>query len=101
LTVSLIRNVGDLCDSIGGVSSVSAVSLDVCRGGYDKDSDSFPDSEPYEEDIFCNVRREDRICAQCGKDHSFQHNFKDVKTSIECIPELIPLIFKEDSMKYE
>ena len=63
------------------------------------DNNSFPDSEPFEKEIFYDVRGEDRICAQCGQDHSFKQNFKDIKTSIEHIPELIPLIFKEDSME--
>jgi hypothetical protein len=61
--------------------------------------DQFPDFEPYEEEVFYDVRREDRICVQCGQGHSFKPNFLDVRTSIERIPELIPLIFKEDLMK--
>jgi hypothetical protein len=61
--------------------------------------DSFPDSEPFEEEIFNDVLREERLCAQCGQDHSFRPNFKSVKTSIEHIPELIPFNFMEDSMK--
>jgi hypothetical protein len=61
----------------------------------------FPGSEPYEEEIFYDVREEDRICVQCGQDHSFKLDFIDVKTSIEYIPELIPFIFKEDSIKNE
>lgn len=96
MTVSLNRKVGNLCDSIEGMLPVSAVSPETCRGRFNKDSDS----EPYEEDIFYDVKREDRICAQCKQDHSFKPNFERVKTSIERIPELIPLIFKEDSMKY-
>jgi hypothetical protein len=52
------------------------------------DDDPFPDSEPNEEEIFYDVRREDRICAQCGGDHSFKPNFKGVKTSIERIADI-------------
>jgi hypothetical protein len=31
----------------------------------------------------------DRICSQCGNDHSFKNNFKDVKTSIDALSELL------------
>lgn len=48
---------------------------------------------------FWDSNLEDRICAQCGQDHGFKSNFVDVRTSIECIPDLIHLIFKEDIMK--
>jgi hypothetical protein len=60
---------------------------------------AFLNIEPYEEEIFNDVRRDDTTCAQCGQDHSYKPNFVDVRTSIESIPELIPLIFKEGSMK--
>lgn len=53
--------------------------------------DSFLNSEPYEEEIFCDVRRKDRICAKCGEDHTFKLNFVDVRTSIEHIPVLFSL----------
>lgn len=48
---------------------------------------------------FWDSNTQDRICAQCEKDHTFKSNYEGVKTSIERIPELIPFIFKEDSMK--
>lgn len=63
------------------------------------DEDQPLDSEPNEEEIFYDVIREDRICAQCGQNHTFKSNFDGVKTSIERIPELIPFIFKEDTME--
>jgi hypothetical protein len=31
----------------------------------------------------------DRICAECGNDHSFRANFAEVITSIDLIPELL------------
>jgi hypothetical protein len=52
------------------------------------DDGPFSDFEPYEEEIFYDVRREDRICAQCKQDHSFKPNFEGVKTSIERIPDI-------------
>jgi hypothetical protein len=49
-----------------------------------------------EKEYFWDSKLEDRICARCGQDHSVKPNFNGVKTSIERIPELIPLSFKED-----
>lgn len=115
--MSLNRKVRDLCDSIGGTSfgnpdlnpkcNLTSTdngneeeirsSLDINeQGKYDDRSISIPYSEPGEEAIFFDVRSEDRICAQCRQDHSFKQNFKEVRTSIECIPELIFLIFRKD-----
>ena len=55
------------------------------------EDDSFLDSEPYEEEIFFDVRRVERICAQCGQNHSYKP-FEGVKTSIEiAFPELFSL----------
>ena len=31
----------------------------------------------------------DRICPECGIDHSFRPNFEGVKTSIDIIPQLL------------
>jgi hypothetical protein len=31
----------------------------------------------------------DRICSECGIDHSFRPNFEGVKTSIDIIPQLL------------
>src|SRR5688572_7058698 len=56
--------------------------LEVVDEGYYGDSDQFLDSEPGEDEIFYDIRTEDRICQECGKDHSSKPNFKGVKTSI-------------------
>jgi hypothetical protein len=60
----------------------------------------FLDSEPYKDEIFSEDRSKSKICVQCNKGHGYKPSFNGVKTSIERIPELIPLIFKEDSMKH-
>lgn len=73
--------------------------LEVSSEGYHECSDSFPDSEPYEEGIFYDVRREDRICVQCEPDLSFNSIFKGIKTSIERIPELFSLDCTGDADK--
>jgi hypothetical protein len=36
----------------------------------------------------------DRICKECGNDHGFINNFKDVRTIIDVLPELFPKFFK-------
>ena len=50
---------------------------------------------------FREYNLQDGICEECKQDHSFKSYFKGVKTSIEHLPNLIPLIFKEDTMKNE
>lgn len=99
----LTRKIRDLCDSIEGIFSVSAEKVvstqDQDHGRYDKGSDAMPYSGSYEEEIFYDVRRGDRICAQCGKDHSFKPKFEGVKTSIEHIAELFSLNNKDKADK--
>ncbi|HYZ58789.1 MAG TPA: hypothetical protein VE544_03950 [Nitrososphaeraceae archaeon] len=56
------------------------------------DNGPFTDSELFEEEIFYDERREDRICGQCRKDHNFKPNFENVKTGVEiAFPELFSL----------
>jgi hypothetical protein len=50
--------------------------------------------DPVEEDLIVfdddyMMTCPDRICSQCGNDHSFRNNFEGVKTSIDFIPELL------------
>jgi hypothetical protein len=37
----------------------------------------------------------DRICKECGQDHSFTNNFEGVKTSIDALTELFPQYFRK------
>jgi hypothetical protein len=46
-----------------------------------------PDSIKKDNDIMMSCP--DRICAECGNDHSFRGNFAEVITSIDLIPELL------------
>ena len=52
-----------------------------------------------EKRYFWDYDPELRICDQCAQDHYCRPDFRGVKTSIEHIPELISVIFKEDSIK--
>jgi hypothetical protein len=49
--------------------------------------DAIPDSIKKENDFMMSCP--DRICAECGNDHSFRGNFEGVITSIDLIPELL------------
>ena len=37
---------------------------------------------------------QDRICLECGDDHSFRGYFDDAVTSIEMLPGIFPVSFK-------
>lgn len=37
----------------------------------------------------------DRICIQCGIDHSFRGKFDDAITSIDKLPQLFPALFND------
>jgi hypothetical protein len=39
----------------------------------------------------------DRICAECGVDHSFRNNFADVATSIDVLPTLFSKDLKRNT----
>jgi hypothetical protein len=39
----------------------------------------------------------DRICIQCGNDHSFRGNFADVATSIDILPTLFSKDLKRNT----
>jgi hypothetical protein len=49
--------------------------------------DVVPDSIKKDNDLMMSCH--DRICAECGNDHSFRGNFEGVITSIDLIPELL------------
>jgi hypothetical protein len=49
--------------------------------------DTIPDSIKKDNDLMMSCP--DRICAECGNDHSFRGNFEGVITSIDLIPELL------------
>lgn len=106
LNVSFNRKARDLIDSVGGTSfhvsdlkpkfsstltdsgdkEVTCFNLELnALDKFDDALGSFPDSEPFEDEIFNNVRREERIWVQCEQDHSFKLNFNGFKTSIKCI----------------
>jgi hypothetical protein len=66
--------------------------------------------DPIEEDLMVfdddyMMTCSDRICSQCGNDHSFKNNFKGVKTSIDTVPEIFSKFFtsstKSDYSKHE
>ena len=84
---------------IDGISNISQKNK-----GFDKrviDDDPFKDLLTKTNKIyFWDSNTQDRICIQCRRDHSYKLNFEGVRTSIERIPELIPLIFKEDPLKH-
>jgi hypothetical protein len=62
--------------------------------------DPFPDLlTESEKNYFQDYNPINRICEGCGHDHCFKPPFEGVKTSIERISDLIPLIFKEDLLK--
>jgi hypothetical protein len=48
---------------------------------------AIPDSIKKDNDLMMSCP--DRVCSQCGNDHSFRGNFEDVITSIDIIPTLL------------
>lgn len=69
---------------IDGINTISPKNKSFENGYSD---DPFPDSEPYEKEIFDNVSREDRFCAQHWQSRIFKPTFKGVRTGIESIPD--------------
>jgi hypothetical protein len=39
----------------------------------------------------------DRVCLECGNDHSFRGNFKDTITSIDILAQMFPALFKDSN----
>jgi hypothetical protein len=63
------------------VTSVYNLSHEICL------DDTIPDSIKKDNDVMMSCP--DRICKECGNDHSFRGNFEGVITSIDLIPELL------------
>jgi hypothetical protein len=63
------------------VTSVHNLSYQICL------DDTIPDSIKKDNDLIMSCP--DRVCAECGNDHSFRGNFEGVITSIDLIPELL------------
>ena len=60
------------------VKTIDSLSYEICL------DETIPDSIKKDNDLVL-----DRICPQCGNDHSFRGNFEGVITSIDLIPELL------------
>jgi hypothetical protein len=57
--------------------------------------DAVPDSIKKDNNLMMSCP--DRVCLECGNDHSFRGNFEDAITIIDLLPELFPEIFKSNS----
>ena len=63
------------------VKTIDNLSYEICL------DETIPGSIKKDNDLMMSCP--DRVCAECGNDHSFRGNFEGVITSIDLIPELL------------